>query len=187
MTQRGDLKTIWPGGLSGGPAQAVHIANPIISMEWGHHKVHAGKAFASDVYFSAVGSGSSADLLITTGVNEIHLVFEVNGGAELQKLLYEGVTATGGTPVEAQQMNRSTGYEVASAVLAHTPAVTGTGTAIVNKVVPGGSGGNRSGGTVRSGAERILRANTKYLIRTTNKSTGAVNVSISVEFYEEPV
>lgn len=188
MTQRGDLNTIWPGGISGNPAQAVHISNPAITMEWSHHKVHAGKMFSVDYYAASVASSGNADLLLTVGAKEAHIVFDAAGGAELQVLLYEDPNATGGTPVTVYNANRSTGWETPALTIAHTPSITAVGTnVLVSKVVPGGSGGNKTGGSVRNGSERILRASTKYLIRATNKSTGAVNVSISIEFYEEPV
>jgi len=90
---------------------------------------------------------------------------------------------------EAQVVSLAPFDETTGAVV-HTPTVTATGTVtLVNgRILPGGnSPTTRVGGGIRSGAERILKPSTKYLMRVNNSSGSTIAVNVVLEWYEEDV
>jgi hypothetical protein len=55
---------------------------------------------------------------------------------------------------------------------------------ISDHLVPGGTGGNSSGGIAEPFAEWILKADEDYLIRLTNSAGGAKDLGLQIDWYE---
>jgi hypothetical protein len=81
---------------------------------------------------------------------------------------------------------RRSATSVPGCALYHTPTVTAVGTALIpGRYLAGGtSQQTRIGGEVRDQAELVLKPNSKYLLRITNISGGAVTVNPAISFYE---
>lgn len=163
--------------------------NALKTIDTVHHEVHEGEMWHASYTNSNVANGANLDFVMVTGATkECHAAFEVFAGGQVTVYLYEAPTlSNNGTGVTAYNMKRSH-VGSATATTTHTPTVTQTGTtALVNgRILPGGtSATTRIGGGIRTGVEWILAANTKYLLRCTNSSGGAIAINAVVEWYEE--
>lgn len=154
-------------------------------LDYIHWKVHRGQMFAAE-YLASVNNNASMDLLFVTGPEETHIKFSVTAGGACTVYLYEDtITSANGTIVPTHNHRRSA-TNVASAQLYRTPTVTTVGTALIpgRYLAGGASQATRIGGAVRDEAELVLKPNSKYLLRVTNISGGAVTVNPVISFYE---
>lgn len=161
----------------------------LLTIDTIHHEVHEGEMFHAEYTNTNVANNGSVDLLLTVGVKEAHFVFALNAGGQCLAYVYEAPTSTGGTAVAAYNMHRSIATAPLTTVT-YAPTVTATGsTAIVDgRLLAGGNSvQTRIGGGVRTNTEWILKPSTKYLLRVTNTSGGAVAVNVALEWYEEAV
>lgn len=155
-----------------------------------HSHIHAGQLFIAGHTFAAVASAASVDLVIEAPASpkQIHFAFDASASAGGRVSLYKDPTYTGGTPITPLNMNGNS-VNTADAVVRHTPSVSAAGTLLpLGGVVPGGSGGNAAGGSnsdLARGIEIIASYSSKYLLRFTNDSSQAENVSIQFGFYEK--
>ena len=149
-----------------------------------HHEVHEGEMMHVSYGVSNLANNASLDVLLTTGVSEVHTVIRYAAGGDANIYLYESPTVANGTALTVYNMTRNNS-RTAATVAKHTPTVSATGsTALISEFLPGGSGGQAGGGSVRLGTEWILLPSTNYLIRITNLAAGIQQASIAVEFYE---
>lgn len=150
---------------------------------------HTGEYYVASRIFTAVANGSSADIVITTGNKYAHFSMLGKIGGDGRFFLYEAPNITGGTALSLQNVNRTLANNNTSS-LVYSPTVNSVGTQIHSTIIPGGSGRARAriGGTdsslIRDGAEIILKLNSTYLLRVTNVSGGAEDISLSVGLYE---
>lgn len=160
----------------------------LVSISHVHHMVHIGEMFHAEYSFGAVGNGNNADIRFVTSTQAAHTVFFVGNSGQGVLYLYEAPTQSGGTPVTAHNMNRSSAH-VTGVQVFHTPAVVGVGTTalVPGRIIPGGTTGqSRVGGDFRTETEWELKPNTEYLLRINNNSGLSSIISIGVEFYERP-
>lgn len=158
----------------------------LITIDTVHHEVHEGEMFTVE-HSASVTNTNSLDILFTIGNKTAHTGISVSAGGQITGYLYEAPTASGGTALTIYNMNR-TSSNVSEAIATHTPTVSATGSvALINgRVLPGGATNQtRVGGSARTGAEWILKSNTKYLLRITNTSGGTIVINPVIEFYEE--
>jgi len=160
----------------------------IVVTEHTHHEVHEGEAFNASYlvpHGSEVANDAAQDFLFVTGTKTAHAFINIAVGGDCDALLYEGTTASAnGTGLAELNLNR-TSTNTATATAFHTPTVTTEGTLLQQKFLPGGVGPLAPGSSHSAGAEWILKASTKYLVRVTNRSGGAIQLSIMAEWYEE--
>lgn len=154
-----------------------------------HSKVHVGHLFHVSYKTpdaSPIADNTSLVVLLATGARYCHIVFGGSLGGEAEAALYEGATVSNnGTVLSIHNMNRATGVMTPSATAYHTPTVSAYGIRLYNAMLPGGTGAQtRVGGSLRSGSEWILKANTSYLAIMTNRSGTAQQASIAAEWYE---
>lgn len=153
-----------------------------------HTRVHNGLGFRAGVILASVANNVSLDLVWTTAASDYpHIVWHptLNGSANFE--LYEGATFTGGTTMTAVNFKRTSTREYAG-TLKHSPTVTGTGTLIWSVHLAGGSGPHAAGGSASGFDEEwILKAETTYLARLTNKSGSAQIAGISPAWYIAPL
>lgn len=157
----------------------------MVSVDNAHHEVHEGNMYIIHRMVDTLADDASINILLRNLEEEIHTVWFVAAGGDAQFFVYENPTiSNNGTTVPVYNVNR--GSANTSFVLAtHTPTVGGVGTQLLGKFLPGGTGGNAGGGSLRQGTELILGAGRTYLFRLTNISGQAKVGCVIIEFYEE--
>lgn len=155
----------------------------------GHSKVHQGDHYHVSHIFAAVASAGTAEILIQVPANlTIHMNYNVSATGEGRVQIFEGTTFSGaGTALtEVNNNRRSTNTSTVTAT--HTPTTTGDGTQILGSVLPGGATGSNIGSAQHGPDEQFMfDESTNYMIRFTNDSASAENVSIEVAYYEVAV
>lgn len=176
------IKLVGDGGAS------VYDDNvgAIITVLSEHHEVHQGEMFVAFFVSGSVSNNNSIDLLFsTTGTaKDVHFVWQVTSGGDSQSYFYENATGSGGTNFVPVNVNR-TSSNLAGSVVRTGPTVGHVGTLKSQTYIPGGKGGQTSGGLARTNTEWILAPSRVYLIRATNVAGTAQTVGIDVQFYEE--
>jgi hypothetical protein len=159
------------------------LTGALVEIDFGHYKVHQGLSFYyHDVI--ALGNGATQDYIITIpdSMVRMHFGMEINynDGAGIIEL-YEATDRVGTTLQTTFNRDRNSG-NIAN-MLVHKDQSGGTtdGVKIINK--RSGSGKTLAGESA-TGEERILRNNTKYLLRLTNGTTSTNNVNIILRWYE---
>jgi hypothetical protein len=155
-----------------------------------HRETHEGEGFSLCHIFEDVGASDHADILIQTGASkELHFTFTAQAEGKAYAFLYEDAVASAGTGLTPFNRLRSSS-ETSDATFSHTPgfdSVPELGTLLPCGLLPGGIGGNSVGATGGSGRQEIvLRINTVYLVRVTNKAGSAKDISTTCSWYEEP-
>lgn len=155
-----------------------------------HHEVHEGDTFQVSYKSpddTPIADDGNMDILLQTGARYAHLVFDIRAGGPAEVLFYEDTEVSdAGTAMTEHNMKRYS--ETAATVTAtYTPTVTGAGTLLHDSLLPGGTGAgkSRTGGTVRDNTEWILKLNSNYLIRGTNRAGNAQPMSNIAQWYEE--
>jgi len=157
----------------------------IVTIEVPHDATHDGIMFEASYIFTQVASAANADILVMAGANkELHAVFHIVSGGQALIYLYESPTITAaGTALAINDMNRVT-RNTSDARAYQGPTIGAVGTGLSQSMVEGGTTGSKVGGQVRWGSEWILKKSTNYLVRATNNTAQAQNMSIQMEFYE---
>lgn len=142
------------------------------------------KGYAFTVSHIATAFADDADFyfLIKCGDRAIDLGYQTNVGGDCYGRIYESpTTSSDGTPLSIIANNRSN-ILTDGCTFFHTPSVSDDGTLMAEALIAGGSGKfSRVGGS--SGLERWkLNPNTNYLIKITNKSGGAIDISHTFNF-----
>jgi hypothetical protein len=110
----------------------------------------------------------------------------VSAGGQSLVYLYEAPNTSAGTALTVYNMRRSDTTHTSPYTAVHTPTVAGVGTTplINGRLIAGGTSvPSRVGGETRGATEWILAKNTKYLLRTTNNSGGAIVIHVTIEAY----
>lgn len=153
------------------------------TIEWEHHRIHAGKMWLASAVYSAVANLGFLDLVISVGASGLHTVFRDFVSGESSILIYEGADVSGGQTVTPRNANRITGDESPPFTAVQSdgsPALTvnSAGTLVelwynlgVGTATPGRAG------------EIILAPSTVYLCRIWNGSGEAVNGSWNIRGY----
>lgn len=169
-------------GTSNRTAELDEITRALVFLDYAHHEVHEGDSF----YFNenlALGNGASQDYLFTTpnSAKRAHWGYEfdaIDAGVTLN--IYEASDRAGTTLQTVFNRDRNS-------ISANTTTL--------HKGVSGGTTDGTNIGTRRAGArtigrqfgtsgERILKENTKYIVRLTNLSTATNNVWVEFNWYE---
>lgn len=150
--------------------------------------VHNGVIAQASYRVASVNNDATLDLLIITADSNVHINVEFSCGGDFFLSIYEGVTASdNGTGLTLYNTNRQATTTYTTTVF-HTPTVSDTGTEIRSLYIPGGTGGNSIGnsdGELARSPEVILKKNTKYLYRATNKAGSAKPMSFQLGLYEK--
>lgn len=151
-------------------------------IDYEHHEIHSGSSFVvADC--TDLGNGASRELLIVTPntAKWAHLLVKIITESEAHWYLYEdATTSSDGTGLTEVNRNRNSAT-TATAVVTHTPTLTGDGTLIYQEHYGSGRG---NGGENRGESEFVLKQNAKYLVRLTNATTSANYVTIVLDWYE---
>lgn len=150
-----------------------------------HHEVPEGEMFTTSYFLASIADDATIMIRLLTGATKFaHLTFFVSCGADAQIELLENPTIdTPGTEL-VEYNNKRTSSESAEVQAFHTPTITG-GTVLLTALLPGGTGGNSSGGLLRANTEFNLKQEEDYVIRLTNIGGNNQPVSIIATWYEE--
>jgi hypothetical protein len=153
---------------------------------------HHGKLFqVSHIETALADAGVLEIFYLGAAANPaIHMTGSVAADGKGQVQVFEDTTvSSNGTGLTPANKNRTSAETLVTASsFFHTPTITGDGTSIGGpSLLPGVSDGKKilGGGEAGASEESILDGTKNYLIRYTNTSGGAVDVVMSLSFYEE--
>ena len=159
---------------------------PSIVVDVNHQRNHDGRAwFAYKTYPTSapLASGSSIDIVLAAAASVTpHMTLDALCLGDAEIYVYEGTTATGGTPFTP--LNRNRNYTTSSQVaMIINPTVSSLGTQLDAQIIPGGTGKKSAGGTTGS-LEYVLKPLTNYLFRLTNVNGTNHAAYLALEWYE---
>jgi hypothetical protein len=153
-------------------------------MEYVHHEIHDGHAFMYHDVIDSLGTGVSQDYLITTPDTTawLHIShdIELSGAGTVE--LFEAGNRTGTTLQTMYNRDRN------NTSLVNTGTIhkgTSGGSTDGTKIVywKGGSNQAKNSATHGTASEKILKQNTKYILRVTSRAETII-VSVSIGWYE---
>ena len=159
---------------------------PVIDIV--HRRVHLGEMFSADRLDPALADQAMIQVLLKVQSSQAaHARIGVAIGGDGYLYVYENPTiSANGTPLTPLNRNRILAdSRPATTLVYYAPTITGTGTELGVRFLPGGNVVWFSTG-VRSGFEQewVFKPGNNYLIRLKNVS-GLVNpANIHVDFYE---
>ena len=153
------------------------------TIDCAHHEVHSGSSFYyHDVV--ALGNAGIQDYLITvpdtTKWPHFGIEIDFNEAAGVVEI-YEATDKVGTTPQTVFNRDRNSATIATTTVHKGQSGGTTDGTRIFWKKV---GAGKTSGGVAGTAEERILKRNTKYILRLTNTSTSTNNTTVVIRWYE---
>ena len=151
-----------------------------------HQRVHNGEMWMVTALATDVADDASLDLVFTTPALDFHVTFQIAAEGSAIVFVYEDTVLddpVGGSAAVVKNANRVTGDAGAPTALVG-PTITGVGTLLFNQSLPGGTGGNASGGQGERRTEIVLAPSTNYLFRVTNKKGNQSTMSIALLPYE---
>lgn len=159
----------------------------LVVVDHSTFSVHEGLRFKASYlvpHGSELANDAILNILITVGAKHIHAVPRLAAGGDCDLLMYKDTTVSNnGTPVGVVAKNQV--ESIASDVTVFSaPTITGDGSLLWSQFIPGGSGPMSQGGDW-SEAQWILKCNTNYLIRITNRSGAGIQLSFSLGWMEE--
>ena len=166
------------------PLRLDKATNTIQSIDYEHHEIHAGSHF---YYTDSVELNSAAvqDYLITTPdtTKWPHLVFMATGSAITTVQIYEGTDKSGTTPQTVFNSDRNNLTAPTVTIHKGTSGGSTDGSLIWQKKSGAATQQSRSGMEASRSAEKILKQNTKYIIRVTS-GTNANLTNLQLDWYE---
>lgn len=160
----------------------------LVTQSYTEANIKIGLQFEASVYNAAVAAGANFDVEFQTGAKPVviknrQVAFT---GTGITANVYEAPTTSAGTAGTVYNLNRRNPV-TATASYKAAPTVTATGTqAGATTYGLGGSGVGPSvvSAFAASGVERVLKPNTKYLLRITNNDAAAQKIAAYLTWYE---
>ena len=157
------------------------------TIEAEHAIVHKGDMYMVGHRFEDVADDASVTFLITIGADkEAHAKIAILATGACRIDFYEGLTYTGGSAVTVLNNNRGSSNNP-DTTCKQGGTISNTVTTLPPGLVPGATKKGQGGGSARENAEIILTVSGNYGLDMTNKSGGATDILVFVEFYEEEV
>jgi hypothetical protein len=142
-------------------------------------------AYSSKGDGNELADDASIDIVVTSPVSMplgIGFVTRIGGDAEFK--VFENVTnVVGGTIFVPKNRNRASSRTSQTGVIIQPTSVTTNGV-LYEEIIVGGSGGNAAGASLR-GDYAIIRADTSYLFRLTNRSNQSRIAELFVQWVED--
>lgn len=141
-------------------------------------------AYSSRGNGNALADDASIDIVVTPPANKnIGIGFATRIGGDAEFKVFENVTGvTGGTVFVPRNRNRASTKTAQTGVIIQPTGVTTNGV-LYEEIIIGGSGGNAAGATLE-GDYAIIKADTSYLFRLTNRSGQARIAELFVQWIE---
>lgn len=176
--------------ITGGTVN-VTILNPLGSgvnalkvIDYAHHEIHSGTHF---IYTDSnqIESGGSVDYLIATPntTRWAHMMFDLDGSAITQFLLYEDSDRGGSVLQTVGNNNRNSSGTAWVTIHKGINGGTTDGTLIHQYKGGAASAQSRQGISSRNDEEIILKQNSKYVLRVAS-GTNSNLTNIRLEWYE---
>lgn len=166
------------------PILADTSTHSIVNVTHEHHEVHAGSAFR---YSDSVTLASAAvqDYLLTVAdtTKWPHFTFSVDGTAITTIEVYRAADRTGTTLQTTFNANDNSTTDAGLTIHKGTSGGTTDGTKIFTYSSGTSSGSSKMDGIAAYATERILKQNTKYIIRITSGTNGNL-CNLRAEWYE---
>jgi hypothetical protein len=155
----------------------------LISIDFAHHEIHDGDTFMYHDVIDSLASGSSQDYLFTTPntTKWIHIGHSSEFSAAGTVEIFEGTDRVGITPQTLFNRDRNSAAVSTLTLAKGTSAGTTDGTRIV--YWKGGTNQAKTYSLHGTSEEKILKQNTKYIIRLTSRAEANV-ISFSSTWYE---
>jgi hypothetical protein len=167
--------------------QQDEITTAIINIDSFHHEIHEGETFITSHYVASIANNADIILHITPGTKFDHLVFSGSCGGDALLELFEDPDVDADGVAEAEINMKRLGGAVAESVVVSDPTVNVVGTNLFECLLPGGTGGNATGGIMglRQNSEFPLDPDKTYMTRLTNTSGNAKPGCLIIQWYEE--
>lgn len=160
------------------------LTKSLITVDFSHHEIHAGKSFWYDDVVT-LGSAATQDYIITVANTTVfhHFGYEIEGSLGITLELFEGTDRNGTTLQTSYNRNRNSSNTPTLTIHKDQTGGSTDGTRILWHKSGTSISGGKVSGTSKDSTERILKNNTKYLMRIT--SAGASNdVAVRLNWYE---
>ena len=154
------------------------------TIDYEHHEIHGGSHFFFTASDPLASSGTVVYMVTTPNTTKwAHMIFLISGSAITQVDFYEGCDRDGTTPQTIFNSDRNSA--TASTLTIHKAVSGGTtdGTLIWTRKSGAAQGQSRTGMEATRSGEKILKQNTKYLIRITSGTADNLT-NINLEWYE---
>lgn len=165
-------------------AKVDTATHSLIVITYEHHEVHAGSSFR---YTDSVTLASAAvqDYLLTVPNTDKwpHFTFSVDGTAITTIDVYRATDKTGSTLQSTFNANENSATVAGMTIHKGTSGGTTDGTKIFTFSSGTSSGSSKMDGISAYASERILKQNTKYIIRITS-GTNDNKCNMRAEWYE---
>jgi len=152
-------------------------------IEYAHARVHQGVLYEFHFESLDLDAATPKTILLQTGSKTVHLFYELQAlGARVQFQIFEGPTITAASE-SAEIVPSNLNRDLAASSVALTTKIyatftaTADGTEIIGakrQILAYAGGVSRVNSVSRQSAERVLKANTKYLLRATSAANDAV-------------
>lgn len=149
-----------------------------------HEKIHKGEVHIFSHIEESVANNSSLDIFLKSGAAYAHSIFNGNAtGDSIIEIFEDSVISNDGTVIPIKNKNRNIS-ETNIFTAFEGPTISDDGTSLIPVFLSGGSGGIRVGASSEERDEFVLKLNTNYIIRITNKSGVPATLSITGSIYE---
>jgi hypothetical protein len=155
----------------------------IINIDYVHHEIHDGHAYMYHDVIDSLASGVVQDYLITTANSAawLHISHDVEFAGAGTVEIFEGGDRVGTTAQTLYNRDRNNLTAATSTIHKGTSGGTVDGTRIV--YWKGGATQSKNSATHGTASEKILKPNTKYILRVTSRAEANI-VSVSIGWYE---
>lgn len=156
----------------------------LITIPAQHYEVHEGETFTVSLLDTNIANSATIIILLRTAAKYAHLTFFASlGGDATIEFIEDPTVSNAGTPMTEWNNKRYSTTE--PTVTAFSAPTISAGSNPLEGFLPGGTGGNSSGGLLRPDVEFILKPNEDYALRLTNISGQAKGGCIVISWYEE--
>lgn len=166
------------------PLRLDKATNSIQTIDYEHHEIHAGSHF---FYTDSVELDSAGvqDYLITTPdtTRWAHIIMLATGSAITQVQVYEGSDKNGTTLQTVFNSDRNSLTAATVTIHKGTSGGTTDGTLVWQRKSGSAAGASRTGMETTRGGEKILKRNTKYIVRITSGTNDNLT-NIQMDWYE---
>lgn len=160
------------------------VTRSLVTLPVAQCQLHLGQLFSTDTFDEAVAADTSIEWLIrVAATNDVYINFGIAAGQDALLEIFETPTTSVDGSALAITNRRRADIKTLEVLAFKGPTSSADGTRIDRLFVPGGSGGNSTGGINMSSIGLILTAG-DYLLRGTNKGAAGTNIQMAVSMFE---
>lgn len=166
------------------PSEVDNTTHTLQIIDYEHHEIHAGSHFFYTDSVTLASSGTQDYLITTPNTTKwAHFIFLASGSAITQIQIYEGTDKSGTTPQTVFNSNRNSATVSTVTIHKGTSGGSTDGTLIWQRKSGAATQQSRSGMEATRNAEKILKQNTKYIIRITSGTADNLT-NLQLDWYE---